>query len=132
MRKVYPHTIYKHFKGRYYGTIDKSMPCTTSNLEALKNSCSGYHYYIDATIVSGDEHRDIKVLLLATNNNSFNLYHNVIDSKEELVLYRSLYDNSGVYARYIDDFLSPVDRDKYPDAKQDNRFDICINIGVNS
>lgn len=132
MRKVYPHTIYRHFKGKYYATVAESAPCTPINLEALKNSCSGYHYYLEPTIITGDENKKIKVLLLATDNHSFNLYHSSIDCNDNLVIYKSLYDDTTTYARTKSDFLSPVDREKYPNVEQDNRFSPYVNIGFNA
>lgn len=40
----------------------------------------------------------------------------------ELMVYRALYGSKKMYARPISMFLSPVDRDKYPDIRQEYRF----------
>ncbi len=44
------------------------------------------------------------------------------ESGEEMVLYRQLYGSCNLYVRKIDDFLSEVDKKKYPHTKQKYRF----------
>ena len=46
------------------------------------------------------------------------------ETKEKYVVYRGLYGNNELYIRPYDMFLSKVDKEKYPDVKQEYRFQL--------
>lgn len=46
------------------------------------------------------------------------------ETKEKFVLYRGLYGGQELYLRPYDMFLSKVDKEKYPNVKQEYRFQL--------
>lgn len=50
------------------------------------------------------------------------VYHS--ETKEKMVLYRALYGSGLQYVRPYEMFLEKVDKVKYPDVKQEYRFEL--------
>ena len=58
-----------------------------------------------------------KVLLIAKNT----------ETEENMVVYQALYGDYGYFVRPYDMFASKVDANKYPDIKQEYRFELIKN-----
>lgn len=86
----------------------KIQPVRFSNIEVVMNE-----------IVKGGLYRHFKgmyyyVLDVATHS----------ETGEKLVVYQKLYDERDLYVRPLEMFCSDVNRDKYPDVKQQKRFQL--------
>ena len=46
------------------------------------------------------------------------------ETKEKYVVYRGLYGNNELYIKPFDMFFSEVDKEKYPEVKQQYRFEL--------
>lgn len=56
--------------------------------------------------------KQYQVLLLAVH----------AQTEEKYVVYQAMYDDHRIYVREYDEFMSEVDRERYPDVKQKYRF----------
>lgn len=46
------------------------------------------------------------------------------ETEERVVVYRKLYGDGSLWVRRLEDFMSEVDRQKYPDVQQQYRFEL--------
>ena len=112
--------IYKHFKHTEDGLLNNYMYATmfVSKPKAIKDFPKDIYKYkmIEVTNTETDELLVVYVL-------DDGIYHIDEQSKDDLVIYISLYDGKQ-YTRPYDMFMSEVDHEKYPDIKQKYRFEL--------
>lgn len=122
MRKLKYPAIYKHFKDKFYATMGVS---TYIDIDAFKEILDQNNVSIfklpkmNVNFTEADE----KILCVKYEDK----WYHFDFCEENLVLYKSLYDNEGAYGRPEEMFLSEVDREKYPNVSQRYRFEEFID-----
>ena len=83
----------------------------------------------------GDIVRHFKRETLSEEDLNRNMYLDKIlgfaehtETGEKMVVYQALYGDFGLYVRPYDMFMGKVDRDKYPDIKQEYRFETVNSL----
>ena len=115
---LYP-AIYKHFKDKYYATMGASTYISIDEFNEMLCQDNIKMLKLPTMHVSfTEEDKDIVCINYEDQWYHFDAYEGV------LVLYKSLCDNKGTYARPLKMFLSEVDKEKYPDTSQEYRFEL--------
>lgn len=123
-RKLKYPCIYRHFKGKYYATMGLSKAIDSNYIEKI---CETYNekgstknkikYKLDV------KHTELDENIFIYRDLNGNFYHQKEKDNNDLVLYKTLYDDTGVFSRPLDMFLSKVDRDRYFNPIQEYRFE---------
>jgi hypothetical protein len=108
-RLEYP-AIYKHFKNKLYAVMGESKPIEKIENVENKMKLIAFHTEINSEII------------IYKFKNKY--IHLIDDEKENLILYKALYDDKGIYARPEEMFLSEVNKEKYPEIEQKYRFEL--------
>ncbi|HIE4740841.1 TPA: DUF1653 domain-containing protein [Clostridioides difficile] len=123
-RKLKYPAIYKHFKGGFYIVMGVSKAVTADELDKIFKNMGCINRLDVLEYRFGSRHTETKENVIIYRDNKGNLYHyKDVDNNTNLVIYKTLYDGSGAYARPIEMFLSKVDKEKYPNAVQEYRFE---------
>ena len=116
--------VYKHFKhtdkdplNYLYITICTAERINEENIQIdnLQSMFSIEYTEIDNKIID---------IYYNKKENKFYYYDEENIIKDTLVIYKSLYDNHITYGRPLDMFIGKVDKEKYPDIKQEYRFEL--------
>lgn len=112
---TYP-SLYKHFKGDTYCVRFTSKPTY------LKWIDQTYEKGRDACFLVHHTELNRKIIIYRIEGH---WYHEADIEVEELVIYNCVNNlvKDEVYARPLKMFLSKVDKEKYPNCKQEYRFD---------
>ena len=109
--------IYKHFKDKYYATMGIAR---RMNRKDFFNELGGEDCGLDVKYTEDD----IMIDVIKIGEEYYFYNCKVPDGVDEIVLYKSLYDDTHIYGRPLKMFASKVDKVKYPDVKQEWRMEL--------
>lgn len=123
-RKLKYPAIYKHFKGGFYTVMGISKAVTGDELDNIFKNMGCINRLDVLEYRFGSRHTETKENVIIYRDNKGNLYHyKDVNNNTNLVIYKTLYDGTGAYARPIEMFLSKIDKEKYPNYTQKYRFE---------
>ena len=111
-RKIKYPCIYRHFKGDFYATMGISIPCDVEKIDVLTF----------ARCVKTTHTEEEKTIIVYIDSVGNMVHSNKLEASN-MVIYKSLYDDSGIYARPYDMFASEIDKEKYPNYLTKYRFE---------
>ena len=110
VREVRLYQKYKHFKGNKIITIGISKPI---NIKLSKEYEVITAYEVVLSCKNG-----WREIFIETDKEG-NLYHSDRISKKQIIIYKILNMNKQIFGRTEEEFLSKVNKAKYPDCKQE-------------
>ncbi|VIF91082.1 Uncharacterized protein conserved in bacteria [Clostridioides difficile] len=122
-RKLKYPAIYKHFKGNFYAVMGISKPVDDSELDKVFKDLGCLNRLDIFDYRFGSRHTETNEDMIIYQDNKGKFYHHKNKNNENLVIYKTLYDGSGAYARPMEMLLSKVDKEKYPNVVQEYRFE---------
>lgn len=117
MREIKIPGIYKHFKHTEDGIPNNYMYCTMGISKPIKVKLVEYNTPV-ISVVHTESEIHIPILIIDGEYRHLETY-----DSGELVIYKSLYDSFGIYARPKEMFMSKVDKEKYPGIEAVYRFE---------
>ncbi|MDU6995930.1 MAG: DUF1653 domain-containing protein [Terrisporobacter othiniensis] len=114
MRELKYLAKYKHFKNKKkYIVLGVSEP-------VIKGELKNRQYEFPIVCQNTETNEDIRIFQFRDNKRC----HVKTECESKLVIYMELYDSFRRYVRPYDVFMSEVDKEKYPNAKQKYRFEL--------